>query len=155
YGRFNYVAQPEDKVKCLIPKIGPYDLFAIEWGYKPITGAKTPADERKALDELAAKQIDEPFLRFGGEDGPSGVDPTVLTENIGRDGIGGAGLGLKNLDRAADLLLAATTEKGEDYTLLRETYKELLDHRQQWFGAVLKQVGGVVEYRTLAGRGGE
>jgi hypothetical protein len=32
YGRFNYVAQPEDKVKQLIPVIAPYDYFAIEWG---------------------------------------------------------------------------------------------------------------------------
>jgi hypothetical protein len=155
YGRFNYVAQPEDKVKCLIPKVGPYDLFAIEWGYKPIPGAKTAADEKKALDELAAKQIDEPFLRFGGEDGPSGVDPTVLTENIGSDPLEATALGLKNLDRTTDFLLAATTEKGEDYTLLRETYQQLLGHRARWFGAVVKQVGGVVEYRTLAGRGDE
>ncbi|MBY0513029.1 MAG: zinc-dependent metalloprotease, partial [Gemmataceae bacterium] len=152
YGRFNYVCQPEDRVKCLIPKLAPYDHFAIEWGYKPL-GAKAAADEKKALDELAAKQIDEPFLRFGGEDGPSGVDPTVLTENIGSDPVEATALGLKNLDRVTDFLLAATTEKGEDYALLRETYQQVVSHRARWFGAVVKQVGGVVEYRTLAGRG--
>src|SRR5207249_4469367 len=131
------------------------DLFAIEWGYKPVSGAKAAGDEKKALDELAARQIDEPFLRFGGEDGPSTADPTVLTENIGSDPVEATALGLKNLDRVADYLLNATTEKGEDYGLLRDTYRELLGHRQRWFGAVVKQVGGVVEYRTLAGRGDE
>ena len=45
YGRFNYVAQPGDGAR-LIPKQGPYDYFAIEWGYKPIDGAKTPDEER-------------------------------------------------------------------------------------------------------------
>ena len=157
YGRYNYVAQPEDKIeiKDLIPKLAPYDFFAIEWGYKPIPNAKTPDEEKKTLDEWAAKQMDNPFLRFGGEDGPSTVDPTVLTENIGSDPVQATSLGLKNLDRVMDYLVPATTEKGEDYSLLEEVYGEVMSHRSRWFGAVAKQVGGVVEYRTLGGRGGE
>jgi hypothetical protein len=155
YGRFNYVCQPGDGVKCLIPVLGPYDFFAIEWGYKPIPSAKSATDEKKTLDEWAAKQVSEPFLRFGGEDGPSIVDPTVLTENIGSDPVQATAMGLKNLDRVMDYLVAATTEKGEDFSLLEEVYKEILGHRRNWFGAVAKQVGGVVEYRTLAGRNGE
>jgi hypothetical protein len=153
YGRFNYVAQPEDKVQQLIPILGPYDYFAIEWGYKPIPGAKTPEDEKKTLDEWAARQINEPFLRFGGEDEVAGVDPTVLTENIGSDPIQATALGLKNLDRVLQHLIPATTQKGEDYSLLAEAYDQILAHRQRWFSAVLKQIGGVIENRTLAGRG--
>ena len=155
YGRYNYVAQPEDKIKNLIPILGPYDIFAISWGYKPITTAKTPEEETPTLDEWAARQLKEPFLRFGGEDGPSTVDPTVLTENIGNDAVQATALGLKNLDRALDHLMAATTVKGEDYSLLEEVYQAILNHRRNWFNAVAKQVGGVVENRTLAGRGGE
>jgi hypothetical protein len=155
YGRFNYVAQPGDNVKCLIPVVGPYDDFAIAWGYKPLPDAKTAEDEKKALDDLASKQINEPFLRFGGEDGPSLVDPTVLTENIGSDPVEATAMGLKNLDRVTGYLLAATTGKGEDFKLLEDAYKEVLSHRARWFGAVTKQVGGVVEYRTLGGRGDE
>ncbi len=155
YGRFNYVCQPGDGVKCLIPKIGPYDDFAIEWGYKSIPDAKTAEDEKKTLDELASRQIREPFLRFGGEDEPSMVDPTVLTENIGSDPVEATAMGLRNLDRVMGYLTDATTEKGEDFKLLEEAYKEVLSHRMRWFGAVAKQVGGVVEDRTLGGRGGE
>jgi hypothetical protein len=157
YGRYNYVAQPEDKIdaKHLIPGLAPYDFFAIEWGYKTIPNVKKPEDEKKTLDEWAAKQIDNPFLRFGGEDGPSSVDPTVLTENIGSDAVQATALGLKNVDRVVDHLLAATTEKGEDFALLEEVYGEILGHRSRWFSAVAKNVGGVVEYRTLAGRGTE
>jgi hypothetical protein len=157
YGRYNYVAQPEDKIdaKHLIPKLAPYDYFAIEWGYKQIPGMKSPEEERKVLDEWASKQIENPFLRFGGEDAVAQVDPTVLTENIGSDPVQATALGLKNLDRVLDYLVSATTEKGEDYSLLEEVYGEILSHRLRWFGAVVKQVGGVVEYRTLGGRGGE
>ncbi len=154
YGRFNYVAQPGDGVKNLIPVLGPYDDFAISWGYKPIA-AKSAEDEKKTLDEWAARQINEPFLRFGGEDGPTMVDPTVLTENIGSDPVEATAMGLKNLDRVMDFLVAATTEKGEDFDLLEEVYKSILAHRRNWYSAVAKQVGGVVEYRTLGGRGDE
>jgi len=155
YGRYNYVCQPEDGVKCLIPMLGPYDFFAIEWGYKHIDGASKPEDEKKTLDEWASKQLENPFLRFGGEDAVSAVDPTVLTENIGSDPVGATRCGLKNLDRVMDYLMTATTEKGEDFSLLEEVYGELMSHRTRWFSAVAKQVGGVVENRTLGGRGGE
>src|SRR5206468_4125462 len=64
YGRFNYVAQPGDGVKNLIPVLAPYDFFAINWGYRPIPSASSPEAEKGTLDEWAAKQLDDPFLRF-------------------------------------------------------------------------------------------
>ncbi|MBI3409219.1 MAG: zinc-dependent metalloprotease [Planctomycetes bacterium] len=155
YGRFNYVAQPEDKVKQLIPVIAPYDIFAIEWGYKGIGSIKSPEDERPTLDKWAARQMDEPLLRFGGEDGPASVDPTVKTENIGDDTLEATYLGLKNLDRVLDSLVASTTNLGEDFSLLQEAYKAVLTHRRNWFNAVALNVGGVMESRTLGGRGTE
>jgi hypothetical protein len=155
YGRFNYVAQPEDKVEWLIPKIAPYDYFAIAWGYKSIPGAGSPEAERPELDRWAARQMDEPWLRFGGEDGPAIVDPTVKTENIGADSLEATALGLKNLDRVTDLLVPATTRLGEDDTLLKESYQSVMLHRANWFRAVASLVGGVEEIRALGGRGDE
>jgi len=157
YGRYNYVAQPEDKipVKDLIPKLGPYDLFAIEWGYKgiPAAGSDTEKSEKPTLDEMAARAVKNPFLRFGGEDAVSSVDPTVLTENIGNDPVKATEFGLKNMDRVMGYLLDSTTEKGEDFEILGEAYQALMSHRRNWLMAVLKQVGGVIENRTLGGRG--
>lgn len=152
YGRYNYVAQPDDHVTWLIPKVGPYDLFAIEWGYKPIPTAASPDQERPELDRWALRQMKNPWLRFGGEDGPSMVDPTVKTENIGSDLLEATALGLKNADRVLDLLVPATTKPGEDDTLLNEAYRSILSHRANWFGAVTRLVGGVVETRSM-GRG--
>ena len=152
YGRYNYVAQPDDKVKRLIPLVGPYDFFAIEWGYKPVAGDSAEA-ERAELDKSAARQLDEPWIRFGGEDGPAMVDPTVKTENIGADPVEATALGLKNLDRLTDLLLPATQKLGEDEELLKDTYASVMSHRSNWFGSVTAVVGGVVESRNLGGRG--
>jgi hypothetical protein len=66
YSRFNYVAQPEDKIAPidLIPKIGPYDKWATMWGYAPIPGAKTPEEEKPTLDKWAREQDTKPYLRF-------------------------------------------------------------------------------------------
>ena len=103
----------------------------------------------------AAKQIEEPWLRFGGEDGPAAVDPTVKTENISTDAIEATALGLKNLNRVIEMLPSATTQLGEDFSLMQDTYKTVLTHRRNWFNAVALLVGGVIENRTLGGRGTE
>src|SRR5260370_37482386 len=107
YSRFNYVAQPEDKIDPddLIPKIGPYDKWATMWGYKPIPGAKSPDDEKKTLDEWAREQDTKPWLRFSTA-GSSGSDPGENTEAVGvEDGDRSRALGINNLERVmADLV---------------------------------------------------
>ena len=150
YGRFNYVAQPGDGAK-LIPIIGPYDMFATEWGYRPFIGANTPDDERARLNAIAARQETEPFLRFGDADG---IDPTAQTEDLGADAVAATRYGLKNIARIADFLLPATTKQGEDYSLLRELYGELIGQRNRELGHVANVVGGVTRTRRVAGQEG-
>src|SRR5580658_8580856 len=62
YSRFNYVAQPEDGIdpEDLIPRIGPYDIWATKWGYTPIPDAKTAEEERATLHKWAKEQDDKP-----------------------------------------------------------------------------------------------
>lgn len=153
YGRFNYIAQPGDGVTHLMPQVGPYDRFAIQWGYAPIDDAESPEAERATLDAWAARQITQPWLRFGGEDYAAYFDPTVLTENLGNDRLAATRLGLANLERAMGYLIDATTSLGSNYDKLGDTYDTLLQHRFQWLSSVVKLIGGVEETRTLAGRG--
>lgn len=152
YGRFNYVAQPGDGVRRLLPLIGPYDRFAIEWGYRPLA-ATTPEEERPELDRMARRQESEPFLRFLGEDLPGVFDPTVKTQNIGTETLEATELGLRNLERSLAYLVPGTTRPGEDFTLLRDTWDQVLRHRRSWLSAVVNEVGGVRESRTLGGGG--
>jgi len=125
YGRFNYVAQPGDGAH-LIPKIGPYDHFAIEWGYIPIPTAKTPEEEKPALDAIASRQVKNPMLRFGNQ---SSEDPTRQSEDLGDDTVEATRLGMRNIDRVMSYLVSATTTPGDDYQLLRETYDTVLGQR--------------------------
>jgi hypothetical protein len=132
YARFDYVAQPEDKiaVEDLVPGIGPYDVWATVWGYKPVAGASGPDEERPTLDQWAREQDTTPWYRFSTA-GSAGSDPGELTEAVGdADAIKSTAMGLKNLQRVAKLLLpAATTKTGEPYDDLAELYGRML---RQW-----------------------
>jgi hypothetical protein len=137
YGRFNYVAQPGDGA-ALIPKIGPYDYFAIDWGYRRF---KSPEAERKGLAAAVAKQVDNPVYRFGSAD-PS-EDPARQTEDLGDDSILATELGLKNIERVSNYLVKATCKKGKDYELLQNMYDQLVGQRDRELGHVVAVVGGV------------
>lgn len=152
YSRFNYVAQPGDNA-YLLPIIGVYDYFAIEWGYRVIPGARSCADQWPELDRLAARQLDDPALRFGGENDAANVDPTVNTQVLGSDPIESTDMGLRNIDRVVPMLIPATTDLGQSYSQLSEVYQTLLVKRQKELSSVAKIVGGVEEVRYQAGRG--
>ena len=150
YGRFNYVAQPGDGA-TLIPKLGPYDYLAAEWGYRPFPTANTPEDEKPFLEKIVSRQEREPYLRFGDADG---IDPTAQTEDLGGDPIAATMLGMKNLARVSDMLLTATTKEGEDYSTLREMYTQVFGQRNRELGHVAGLIGGVVSTRRVAGQVG-
>jgi len=144
YSRFNYVAQPEDKIAPadLIPKIGPYDKWATMWGYRPIPGATSPDDEKKTLEEWARVQDTTPYLRFSTAN-QRGSDPGDQTEAVGdADAIVATGLGIKNLERVADMLIPATIRPGEPFDDLSELYDRLIGQWTLELNHVVPIVGG-------------
>src|SRR5688572_9820997 len=157
YSRFNYVAQPEDKiaVEDLIPKIGPYDKWATMWGYKPIAGATSPDAEKKTLDEWARQQDATPWLRFSTE-GSAGSDPGELTEAVGdEDAVASTALGMKNLERIAGMLMTATTTRtGEPFNDLEELYARLLGQFALEMNHVAAIVGGYNSQQKHIGQNG-
>ncbi len=145
YSRFNYVAQPEDKIDPddLIPEIGPYDVWATKWGYQPIPGAANADQEKATLDQWARAQDQTPWYRFS-TSASAGSDPGELTEAVGdADAIESSRLGLKNLQRVSKMLLAATTtKKGEPYEDLAELYGRMLGQWTLEMNHVAAIVGG-------------
>ncbi len=136
YGRFNYVAQPGDGA-ALIPKIGPYDYFAVEWGYRQYNSDE---EEKKGRKELLARQAKNRMLLFGHAN-PS-EDPTRQTEDLSSDSIEATKLGLANLDRIAGYLIQATCKPGEDYDLLSNMYDQVWSQRNRELMHVVAVVGG-------------
>jgi hypothetical protein len=157
YARFNYVAQPEDKIDPidLIPKIGPYDKWATHWGYAPIPDAKTPADEKATLDRWAREQDEHPEFRFSTE-GNGGADPGDQTEAVGdRDAVTATMLGLKNLQRVSEMLMGATsTRVGEPWDELEEVYGRLFGQWQTEMNHVVRVVGGFDSQQKHIGQEG-
>jgi hypothetical protein len=157
YSRFNYVAQPEDgiPVEDLIPKIGPYDKWATMWGYKPIPGAQSPEEERETLDRWAREQDTTPYLRFSTAKS-RGSDPGENTEAVGDvDAVRATELGVKNLQRVADMLLSATsTSPGAPYEDLEELYARMLGQWRLEMGHVTQIVGGFDSQQKHIGQEG-
>jgi hypothetical protein len=157
YSRFNYVAQPEDNIDVadLVPGIGPYDVWATMWGYKPIPNAKTPDEELSTLDGWARQQDTTPWLRFS-TDGSAGSDPGELTEAVGdADAVRSSTNGLLNLKRIAKLLVPATTnEKGMPYDELTEMYPRMLGQWTLEMNHVAAIVGGFDSQQKHIGQNG-
>ncbi len=140
YSRFNYVAQPEDGLppEDLVPRIGPYDRWAIHWGYATIDGAHTPEDEKSTLDKWAREQEKTPWFRWITENGEP-ADPADRMESVGdADPIGSTTLGLKNLHRVMDMLVRATAD--QNWRDLEYLYKRVLG---QWTNEMLTVAGWV------------
>jgi hypothetical protein len=103
---------------------------------------------------VAARQIDERTLQFGGEDAVAPFDPTINSNVLGADPVEAADYGLRNIDRTAPLLVPATSYRGYGYEWLARLYYELVNQRYRELAAVTKVVGGVEETRYQAERGG-
>jgi hypothetical protein len=157
YARFNYVAQPEDNipVEDLVPRVGPYDIWATKWGYTPIPEAKTADEEKPKLDTWAHEQDTTPWLRFS-TSGAGSSDPGDLTEAVGdADAIASTTLGLKNLKHVEEMLLKATTQKtGEPYEDLAELYGRMLGQWVLEMNHVAAIVGGFDSQEKYVGQEG-
>ncbi|MGQ0647724.1 MAG: zinc-dependent metalloprotease [Gemmatimonadaceae bacterium] len=155
YARQNYVAQPGDNLapKDFIRRLGPFDDFIINWGYRVIPAARTPEDERKVLN-----------LWYTGQTGPMpyrylpqfavGIDPRAQTEDLSDDAVRASGFAVENLKKVVPNLVAWTTQPGEDYAELSELYGELLGMWGQYMGHVTNWIGGLrIEYKTAEQNG--
>lgn len=151
YARNNYVAQPGDDVQ-LMPKIGPWDYYVIQWGYGPVPNANSPESERGYLDSLAREQDTKPWLRFGN---PDGIDPRTQTEALGDDPVKASTYGLANIKRLVPRLLsAATTQPLRDYSLLDDLYGELIAQWAREMGHVAVVVGGIYRHEKYPNQAG-
>ena len=145
YSRFNYVAQPEDGIppELLIPQVGPYDRFAVRWGYRPILDATTAEQELSTLDEWAREQDDTPWFRFSTSDAPN--DPENLTEAVGdADAVQSTTYALQNLERVMDNLVVDTERPGDDYALMESMYGEAVSQWGRYMRHVAALIGGAI-----------
>jgi hypothetical protein len=145
YARFNYVAQPEDSVgeDGLISRIGEYDLWAIEWGYRWYPELKTPEQEIPLLNKWTISMLENKSLWFGAEF--STDDPRTQTEDLGNDAMKAGEYGIKNLQRVVPQLIKWTYQENEGYKNLANIYSGVCNQFDYYLGHVLTYIGGVYE----------
>ena len=145
YARFNYVAQPGDGDVSLMPNIGPYDIHAVRWGYRPIPSVEKADDEKPILDQWIRDKEDDPIYRFGRQQFGV-VDPSSQTEDLGDDAIKASAYGIANLKRIVPKLIEWTAEDGKTYDDLETLYGQVYSQFNRYMGHVTSNIGGVYEY---------
>lgn len=141
YARFNYVAQPEDKIseKGLFPRINDYDKWAIKWGYQYRPEFKDPAKEKKVLRAETTKVLtDNRRLWWCGDEG-KGRDPRSQSEDLGDNQMRANDYGLKNLQRVMAHIEEWTAQPDGQYDDLsfihravRSQYQRYVNHVQKY-----------------------
>ncbi|WP_339880933.1 zinc-dependent metalloprotease [uncultured Algoriphagus sp.] len=146
YTRYNYVAQPGDTGVRWVRMLGPYDNYAINWGYRYIPGANSPEAEKPTLNNWIREKAGDPMYLFGGS---NSFDPSSQTESVGDDPVKASTYGLANLKTVAPNLAKWTATVGEDYGDLEELYGELIGVWSRFANHVVTNIGGVYEeYKT-------
>ncbi|MFL5579586.1 MAG: zinc-dependent metalloprotease, partial [Gemmatimonadaceae bacterium] len=150
YSRFNYVAQPENNIPldAIIPRVGPYDKYAIMWGYKPIPNARTSEQERATLNQWARMQDTIPWYRFSAnnEFGAYGTQSEAVGD---ADPVKSTGLGFRNIQRVMGYVAQVATQPGEDNSDVREVYDRTVGQWSTEANHVATMIGGgTVWYKT-------
>ena len=142
YARYNYIAQPGDKNIRFVRQLGPYDNYAIEWGYRYFPG-QDPLAVKESLRQWVDARSTDPIYMFGS----GGSDPNSQTENIGDNPIKASTYGLSNLRIVGKNLNQWAQFPNSTYDDLAELHGEFLGVFRRYVYHVAKLVGGVNETR--------
>lgn len=149
YTGFNVYGLKKQGVDLFSTKIGPYDMWAIEYGYKP-TGEKSPEAELPAIKAIAAR-CNEPGLAYQSDELADGYDPSIVRYDLGRDP-------LDYMEKSFQLnreLLATLGErlpkKGEDYSEFTNSFYRLLFGNGSRASQAARYIGGLNAVRNTRG----
>lgn len=140
YARVNYVAQPGDEGIRFIRKVGPYDKYSINYGYRWYPEVKAPEDELTTLQKMIMDKAGDPVYEFGGY---YFADPRYNTESLGDDMVEASRLGIANLEKVAPNLRAWTTGDNQSYDDMAEVYREFVGQWRRYIFHVVAVIGGV------------
>lgn len=158
YARFNYVAQPEDNISKagIFPRVGDYDKWAIEWGYRMYPDIKDLNEETKMLFKKTTDILRVSPRLFYGEQIVFGdlKDSRSQSEDLSDDVITANTYGIKNLKRIAANLLQWSEIPGDQYAInsgngLRRNYGGLLTQLSIYHSHVVNTIGkGYYNYKV-------
>ena len=144
YARFNYVAQPEDHIgqSGIFPRIGIYDKWAIEWGYKWMPKFKSPQEEVPFMNKWVIETLNsDKRYTFGTESDSN--DPRNQSEDLGDNAMKASTYGIMNLKRILPNIMQWTKEPDKDYSKTKGIYSELIGQFSRYMRHVDKNIAGI------------
>jgi hypothetical protein len=135
--------------------LGPYDLWAIEYGYGALPdGKEAQAKALRAIADRSALPAWRDALAYGtDEDNLLGLDPQALTFDLGRDPVAFA---QTRLAIVADLFKRQSERRltpDDDPSLLRRSVSYGLRDLARTSQILMRQVGGLLTRRDAPGAG--
>lgn len=154
YPAINLHPELGKKVQYFTASPGPYDLWAIEFGYA--TSLKDPTAEKLRQQKLLSRSS-EPQLMFGNDaddmrsTGISGIDPRVMIGDMSNDAITFASDRIKLVQQLMDSLPSNYIEANKSYAEMRGAYNILSREYMVQAGVMSRYIGGVYVDRSFAG----
>lgn len=150
YPEINFALHREEQGQYWPTRPGPYDLWAIEFGYKPMS-----EEERELLLAESAK----PELSFGNDADDmrrpgKGIDPRVNVNDLTLDAISFATDRLLLTQKVSQELLDKFQKHNQSYQELRNAYLVLTTQQARAANTISRYVGGVYVDRAFAGQNG-
>ncbi|MUU77336.1 zinc-dependent metalloprotease [Winogradskyella endarachnes] len=131
--------------------VGPYDVWAIQFGYTPFKSE----DEKVAL----LNRSTEPQLIFGNDADDmrapgKAIDPRVMIGDLSNDQIGYSIDRIKLVDSMMQVVKSKFSKEGESYQELRRAYYILSGQRATAVNVISRFIGGVYVDRAMVGQEG-
>lgn len=130
-------------------KVGPYDCWAIEYGYTPFS----ESNEEAGLTKILSRSND-PKLAFGNDADDmrslgNGIDPRVMINDMSSDMVTYAEDRLKLLNTIVGKLKSKYIKPGQSYQELRSRYSTVNGQRANMLSSVSRYIGGVYVDRSF------
>ncbi len=125
--------------------LGPYDFWAIEYGYT--------FDDKKLGDIL--KRCSEPELQFATDEDTTGPDPLARRYDFGRDPLAYANEQLKLIQLYRERILEEFVDEGDSWAKSRRGYELTLGLQSRAVSMMANWVGGAFIHRDKKGDPGD
>ena len=136
---------------------GPYDIWAIEFGYTPEFA--NPEDEKDRLETLLSKSVQNEY-RYGNDaddmrSAGKAIDPRIMISDMSDDPVAYAKQRMDIIRSIYPTLNKKFERKGESYHGLRDAFSVLNGEYSNCTRIISRYVGGVYMDRSMVGQIGK
>ncbi len=138
YMRCNYALRPGDRtdLRNRIARIGVYDYWAIEWGYRIFPG-KTVEERNRQRAEWMRKEWEDPEKWFVNQG-----DVRAQAEDLGNDAMAFNAQGMENLRYLSEQERLWTPANAMERRVMQRRYTEMISMAEIWMQHVMYHLGG-------------